>query len=76
MGQKGAHTWTIVVDYHRCPACGYILECRDDFEYRLGVYQKDLICGRCRHHFTVAKKSKPTLGPFIGNPYPKEVDWS
>lgn len=76
MPQKGNHTWDLIVQYHRCPKCGLIIESRNDYEYRLGKYEKDLECPRCKHLFTETKQRKPSFGPLIGEPQPKEVDWS
>lgn len=76
MTQKGEHTWDLVLQYHRCPVCGFIIESREDYQYRMGgVYQKDLECPRCKHRFTLTKPRKPTFGPLIGDPQPAEVDW-
>jgi len=63
MGQKGSHTWTIVVDYHRCPECGCINESRKEFRYELGKYLKEVSCDRCQTEFEVDKPYKPTFGP-------------
>lgn len=76
MSQAGTHTWDLNWDYQRCPKCGYILENREKYIYRLGKYQKDLECPRCKQLFTVTKPTKPRLGPLIGDPQPTEVDWS
>lgn len=65
--QHGDHTWDIIIEYFKCPQCGLILESRDKYQYRLGVYQKDLICDRCKHSFTVTKKIKHTFGPLLGD---------
>ncbi len=75
MSQLGEHTWTLVISYHRCSACGFILESRQDYEYRFGKYQKDLECDRCHHRFTLTKAAKPRFGPFIGEPQPAEINW-
>ena len=75
MGQAGEHTWDIIVHYHRCPECGYIIESRQEFTYRLGKYQKELACERCQHNFQVTKPSKPSFGPLIGEPQPIETEW-
>lgn len=56
---KGTHTWDIVVRYHRCPACGTILESRDDYTYRFGMYVKQLTCLHCGHAFTDTRRSRP-----------------
>ncbi|NGX42675.1 MAG: hypothetical protein K940chlam7_00959 [Chlamydiae bacterium] len=53
MGQKGEHTWDIVIHYHRCPECGYIIESRQGFTFRAGKYQKEVVCDRCDHEFLV-----------------------
>jgi len=75
MSQKGEHTWDLVLHYHCCPQCGKILESRDDYQYRLGCYQKELQCERCHLEFTVTKSTHPTFGPLIGEPHPPEMDW-
>jgi uncharacterized C2H2 Zn-finger protein len=76
MSQKGEHTWDLVIQYHRCPVCGYITESRENYTYRMGgKYQKDLECPRCHHLFTLTKLRKPSFGPLIGDPQPKEVSW-
>jgi|EndMetStandDraft_5_1072996.scaffolds.fasta_scaffold109861_2 uncharacterized C2H2 Zn-finger protein len=76
MTQKGTHTWDLIVQYHRCPKCGYIFESREDYQNRLGLYQKDLQCPRCNNIYTITKDRKPTFGPLTGEPQPIEVDWS
>ncbi|MBA3722780.1 MAG: hypothetical protein H0W88_10325 [Parachlamydiaceae bacterium] len=55
----GDHTWKIVIDYESCPKCGNIIENRQPYEQRFGLYQKDLICERCKNVFTVSKKREP-----------------
>lgn len=75
MEQKGSHTWKLYLRYHRCPKCGFIIESRDDFENRFGKYVKELSCSRCHQRFTISKDSKPTFGPFTGDPQPAEFDW-
>lgn len=75
MDQKGSHTWNRNLYYHRCPACGFIFENRDEFEYRLGKYQKDLECPRCNQTFTLTKVTKPMAGPFFGEGDQAEVTW-
>lgn len=75
MTQRGTHTWDLILHYHRCPACGLIIESRQDYQYRLGKYQKDLICQRCQHRFTLNKPAHPRFGPLIGTSQPVEVDW-
>jgi len=55
--QKGSHTWEIILYYHRCPKCGFIFESREDYQYRLGLYQKDLECPKCHHQYTVTKNA-------------------
>ena len=76
MAQKGEHTWDMIFHYHRCPECGFIIESREDYEYRLGHYVKTLDCPRCHGSFTLEKETKPTFGPLIGEPQPVEWDWS
>lgn len=75
MTQKGEHTWDIVIRYHRCPKCGYIMENREDYHYRLGKYQKDLVCNRCGTAFTETKKARHTFGPLFGEGDHPEFTW-
>lgn len=75
MTQKGPHTWDIIIQYHQCPKCGYINESREDYEYRLGKYQKDIRCERCGNNFTLTKRARPSMGPFFGEGDHAEVDW-
>ena len=76
MPQKGTHTWDLILHYHRCPKCGFILESREDFKYQAGKYIKEVECSRCKNHYVVTRSLKPTFGPIIGHPEPKEWDWS
>ncbi len=75
MKQKGEHTWPLYVRYHQCPKCGAIIENREEYQYVLGHYQKELDCPRCHNHFTLFEKSRPTFGPLIGDPQPPEFNW-
>lgn len=75
MTQKGEHTWDLVIDYQRCPNCGFINEDRQSFHYRMGSWVKEIICGKCAHEFTVQDVRKLTLGPLLGMPQPPEVTW-
>lgn len=75
MTQKGTHTWDLVQHYHRCPKCGFIIESREDFQYNLGVWSKNLQCDRCNQRFTLTKNRTPTFGPLIGDPQPVEIKW-
>lgn len=75
MSQAGEHTWDMFVHYHRCPRCGYIIESRQQYEYKLGEYLKELTCNRCDHEFIAKRPSKPTFGPLIGEDQPAEFDW-
>jgi DNA-directed RNA polymerase subunit RPC12/RpoP len=70
-----SHTWNLKLDYHRCPYCGFINECRQDYEYRLGLYQKDLKCSRCAQDFIVSPKVTPSIGPFFGSASNPEMIW-
>jgi hypothetical protein len=63
---KGTHTWDIHVHYYQCPKCGCVIENREDYQYRLGKYEKDLECSKCCHKFTVQKRTKPSFGPIFG----------
>lgn len=75
MSQKGLHTWDIVVQYHKCPTCGAIIESRHDFQYRNRSWVKEVSCVRCGHNFELIKDRKPGFGPLIGDPQPYEMDW-
>lgn len=76
MTQKGSHTWDLVVDYHRCPKCGFITESRQSFYSDAeGKWSKKITCGRCDGQFVVNKARKPSFGPFTGDPQPIEIDW-
>lgn len=76
MTQKGTHTWDLIVQYHRCPKCGYIQESRENYEYRLGKYEKDLECERCHHRYHLEKKVKAKFAPLVGEPEYVEWDWN
>lgn len=75
MSQKGLHTWDLVLQYHKCPSCGAIIESRKDFHYRFGIWIKEVTCLRCSHVFELIKDRKPTFGPLIGDPQPFEMEW-
>ena len=75
MTQKGEHTWDLVIDYQRCPKCGFINEDRQIFHYQMGSWSKDITCGKCGNIFTVKDEQKLTFGPLIGMPEPPEVTW-
>jgi hypothetical protein len=75
MTQKGTHTWDIIIQYHRCPNCGGIIESREDFRYRSGKWSKDVKCDRCGHVFVLTKQRKRSFGPLIGDPQPIEMKW-
>lgn len=75
MTNRSTHTWDIVIHYHRCPGCGYIIESRENYIYRMGKYQKDVVCNRCQRRFSVTKPVRPRFGPLLGTPHPPEFDW-
>jgi hypothetical protein len=75
MTQKGPHTWDLILQYHRCPKCGKIIESRENYTYRLGKYIKELQCTNCKENFTLTKPTKPIFGPFFGEPEVAEWDW-
>ena len=75
MTQRGEHTWDLIITYHRCPKCGFILEDRHIYEYRNGGYYKDLECPRCHQKWEAKKPGRLTIGPFLGEPEPVEMDW-
>ena len=60
--EKGSHTWDIFLYYHACPKCGKVFENRENYEYCLGKYQKELECCRCRYRFTETKMTRHTFG--------------
>jgi DNA-directed RNA polymerase subunit RPC12/RpoP len=70
MTQKGLHTWDMNLQYYRCPKCGYIIEDRQ------GGHNKEIICGRCSHHFSENKTHKKSYLPIFSDPQPIEWDWS
>ncbi len=76
MTQKGTHTWDLILQYHRCPKCGYIIESREDYLYRLGKYVKDVECSQCHEQFSLIKPVKPHFGPLLGDDEVVEWDWS
>ncbi len=76
MTQKGSHTWDLIVHYHRCPKCGYIIESRDDYIFHKNKGVKQLTCKRCNHAFEEIKMRKSSFGPLLGDPQPSEFDWS
>ncbi|MEC7838870.1 MAG: hypothetical protein VX777_02385 [Chlamydiota bacterium] len=73
--QEGHHTWNLTVHYHKCPECGYIIESREDYFYRLGKYIKNVECDRCKHAFTLQKRVKPKVGPLFGEGDTVEMEW-
>ena len=77
MTQKGLHTWDLIVEYHRCPKCGYILESRQGFVRDAeGNWSKNVSCERCGNSFAVHKERKSSFGPLMGDPQPIEIDWN
>ena len=50
-------------------------ENRDEFQYKMGSWEKDITCERCGNTFTVKDKRKVTFGPLIGIPQPPEITW-
>lgn len=75
MTQKGEHTWDLIFQYHRCDKCGWIIESREDYQYRMGEYVKDLECPRCHHFFQLSKIFPKRIGPIFGDPTRPEFDW-
>jgi rubredoxin len=65
--KHGNHTWDIVINYHECPACGFINENRNKYERRFNILHKDIVCARCNKAFSVTKITKPTFGPLLGH---------
>lgn len=62
MPQRGPHTWDFLMTYHRCPHCGYVQSSQQVFVKRLGLWQKEITCLRCKKGYTA-----------LGRPY-KEPD--
>lgn len=75
MTQKGLHTWDLILQYHRCPKCGYVIESRNDFTFHKNRGVKEVTCSRCNHAFELTKERKSTFGPLLGTPQPPEFDW-
>lgn len=73
--QRGAHTWEVSTDYHRCPLCNKIFENREKYTYELGNYIKELECPFCQKTFKIKKTGKISIGPFFGEPTPVEMEW-
>lgn len=73
--RNGNHTWDLIIEYHRCPDCGYIIESREDYRYLFGKWVKDVSCERCGKHFKLTKVMNHTFGPLIGRPQPPEITW-
>ena len=69
--QHGNHTWDIIVNYYRCPQCGYILENREKFLKINHHLVKDLVCSRCQQGFTITKKIQSSFGPLLGH----DLEW-
>lgn len=76
MTQKGTHTWDMVVSYHKCPECGYIVENQDVWKVEKDHYEKPIVCPRCKHSFVAIKPRKKGFGPFFGEPTKPDFDWS
>lgn len=72
MTQKGEHTWDLVVDYRRCPECGFINEDRQIFRNEMGSWIKEVVCSRCEHPFTITDKRKHFR---IGASESPEITW-
>lgn len=77
MSQKGPHTWDMVLDYQRCPACGFVQETRVPylFDKKTGNYLKSLDCERCSHTYQAVKPSKLKRRPLISEGEPAEITW-
>ena len=59
MSQKGQHTWDLVLQYHRCPRCGWIIESQEDFQYFFS------------EHSDVLQKAKPEQIDYLAHLYPE-----
>jgi uncharacterized C2H2 Zn-finger protein len=73
---QGDHTWDIIVDYHRCPACGFIQESRQPYAVEGDILVKQLTCERCDGVFKATKARKKSFAPLFGSRQPAEFDWS
>ena len=63
---RATHTYKVVQQYHRCQDCGHIFESRQDFQYCMGEYVKQLECPCCKHSFQEVKGARKALGPLLG----------
>lgn len=57
--KQGNHTWEIIIDYVKCPHCGYILENRKKYEKQSGEYVRDFTCPCCKESFTITRQRPP-----------------
>lgn len=65
--RRGSHTWDIVIEYLRCPACDYVIENREKYEFKSHHFEKKVSCPRCGKTFTVTKPKKKGFGPIFGH---------
>ena len=68
MTQKGTHTWDLIIHYHCCPKCHFIIESLENYKYQLGKWVKEITCDRCGNIFQATKARKPSFGPLFGDP--------
>lgn len=57
--QHGDHTWDIIIDYVKCPHCGYILENRQKYESHPTGYERPMVCIHCKQSFTSYRNNQP-----------------
>lgn len=69
------HTYPLHLSYRKCPECGYIIECRQGFHYRMGRYEREITCPQCTKHFIDVQKGNEPLGPLFGEAPKPEFDW-
>lgn len=69
------HTYPLHLSYRKCPSCKHIIECRKDFQYKMGRYEREITCPRCKHSFNDVEKGPEPLGPLFGEAPKPEFDW-
>lgn len=69
------HTYPLHLSYRKCPHCQHIIECRQDFRYQMGRYEREITCPKCKKTFIDIKKGDEPLGPLFGEAPKPEFDW-
>ena len=73
--QKKLYTWETILEYIKCPKCGWILEDRQLYKSFFGKPYKQLQCLQCQHQWMVEKKKSQRFGPLFGEATPTTVEW-